>query len=513
MRISCPPARLLACLLAAAGCSAGMEDSLFLETGTITVDVNAVYTLVGVQSGKCVEVQSGSTTAGARLDIATCASAPRQQWRAESMGAGLYRLRNVNSGLCADVSGASTTDGAAVIQWACGTGANQQWSFADVSSGIERITARHSGKVMDVTGHATADGTLLEQWTSNAGANQQFRVSTMGSGGGAGGSGGAASSGGSGGTSTDGSGGSTTMPGKVFSACRFHFGTTDHVAKANPSMIPQLDFFTPGWMGFRDTFDMGYLCTEGNPGGVLAKQVPVVVAYVAAFYAKRHFGRCDCNVSTCGPGNDLCHFGASDILNNLPAIINVYKSYAQGLASCYGTTRPIVFEMEPDWYQYVGSAQTKPMTKDQAGTLMSQFVDAVKQFLPNAVFSMDISPWVGSNGADNGAEWYSHFDMSKFTFINTSGGGTNAATARIRASNQMTWAGVHQVTGKPILADTGYGANGVSAGPDPNWDVTSNINARLADGVASISQYNAAPTWGSTITDLRAQLRTPLTCP
>ena len=42
------------------------------------------------------------------------------------------------------------------------------------------------------------------------------------------------------------------------------------------------------------------------------------------------------------------------------------------------------------------------MTEAQAGTIMGQFVDAIRQVLPNAVFSMDISPWVGSNGATTG---------------------------------------------------------------------------------------------------------------
>jgi hypothetical protein len=73
----------------------------------------------------------------------------------------------------------------------------------------------------------------------------------------------------------------------------------------------------------------------------------------------------------------------------------------------------------------------------------------------------------------------------------------------------MTWAGLSQVTGKPILADTGYGANGAPAGEDPLWNVASNINARMADGVISISQYNPTSGWGSTIAGLRSQLNTP----
>jgi hypothetical protein len=169
--------------------------------------------------------------------------------------------------------------------------------------------------------------------------------------------------------------------------------------------------------------------------------------------------------------------------------------------------------MEPDWYQYTGSSQTQPMTEAQAGSIMGQFVMAVKQSLPNARFSLDISPWVGSNGADNGAEWFSHFDMSLFSFINTSGGSTQGNATKIRSSNQMTWAGVSKAAGKPILADTGYGVNGSSAGPDANWDSASNINARIADGVISISQYNPASSWGSTISSVRSQLTTPKVCP
>jgi hypothetical protein len=333
-----------------------------------------------------------------------------------------------------------------------------------------------------------------------------------GSGGASGGRGGSSGAGGSAGTAGAGGTG-VVVVNKVFSSCRFHFGAIDGTAKANSALVQQLDIFTPGWMGQKDTFDMMAVCTETASNGQLVNKVPVIVAYVAAFYAKRHMGRCDCNVTSCGSNNDLCHNGAADIQQNLAAIINVYKSYAQGFASCYGTTKPIIFEMEPDWYQYTISQQTQPMTAAQAGTIMGQFVDAVKQYLPNAVFSLDISPWVGSNGMDNGAEWYSNFDMTKFTFINTSGGSTDATSTKIRRDNLMTWAGVSQVTGKPILADTGYGVNGASAGHDANWDVAANINARIADGVVAVTQYNPNSSWATTISNVRSQLSTPRFCP
>ena len=311
-------------------------------------------------------------------------------------------------------------------------------------------------------------------------------------------------------------GGSSTS--KVFSECRLHFGTIDSKAKENPSMIPELDFFTPGWMGLEDTFDQKYVCDEGKEGAVLGEQVPVIVAYVSAFYVKRHHGMlCDCNVNECGQtdgkANDLCHFGAQYIKQDLAAIVGVYESYAQGYADCYGTKRPIVFEMEPDWYQYTISEQGDPMTKAESGNILGQLVSAIQKHLPNAHFSIDISPWVDDNGASNGQAWYSNFDLSKFTFVNTSGGSTLAASTKIRSDNNMTWSGVSQVTGKAVLADTGYGANGVSAGHDANWDTVANLNARIDDGVVSISQYNPKADWGSTISGLRSQLKMPKFCP
>jgi hypothetical protein len=245
--------------------------------------------------------------------------------------------------------------------------------------------------------------------------------------------------------------------------------------------------------------------------------VPVIVAYVAAFYVKRHHNKCDCNVNECGQTdgkpNDLCHFGAQFIKQDLNAILGVYESYAKGYAGCYGTTRPIVFEMEPDWYQYTISEQGAPLSKAEAGSILGQFVAAIRKHLPNAYFSIDISPWVDDNGTTNGQAWYSSFDLSKFTFVNTSGGSTLAANTKIRGDNNMTWSGVSQVTGKPVLADTGYGANGVSAGHDANWDALANLNARIDDGVISISQYNPKADWGSTISGLRSQLKKPKFCP
>ncbi len=323
-------------------------------------------------------------------------------------------------------------------------------------------------------------------------------------------------SGGEGGNTAYGSGGTTTSTGgsdgggahlSPFAECRFHFGATRDFAVDNSGIRNEIDYFTPGWMGLSNTFDQEYVCEDVH--GVLAGKVPVVVAYVSAFYAKREQNLNDCNVGD----PDLCTYGAQIIKENVQTITNIYESYAQGYAECLGTS-PIIFEMEPDWFQYTLSEQTSPMTPTESGQIIAGFVNAMKKHLPNAYFSMDISPWVPpSNGGDQGAQWYANFDLSLFDYINTSGGGTEADNIKIRSSNEMTWAGVHGVTGKMILADTGYGVNGASEGHDDVWDNPQHINARIADGVLGVAQYNPKSDWGSTIAQIRDQLQKPSSCP
>lgn len=426
---------------------------------------------------------------------------------ASTRGGGLGGATSGSGGEPLGTGGATTLSGGAGGTQPGTGGTTFSAGGATTSSGGTTTSSGGTG------GNRDAGQTDASRDVGATGGNREAGATggTVGTGG-SGGTGGTSVQRGSGGTSgSGGSSGTGGASGKVFSQCRFHFGTIDSIAKtAGASMISQLDFFTPGWM--MGTWNQSSVCTESASGGALAGLVPVDVTYIAANYVKNQNKLCDCNVTTCGSSggktNDLCTYGAQYITQDWAAILAAYTSNSTGFAGCLGG-RPIIFEMEPDWYQYTISGQTQPWTAAQAGTNMTALVNALKSSLPNAFFSMDISPWIASNGSG----WYPNFDMSLFTFINTSGGGTDAGNTKIRSNNAMTWAGVNQVTGKPILADTGYGAAGASAGEDPNWNVAANINARIADGVISISQYNPTSSWGSTISGIRGQLNQPRYCP
>jgi len=269
---------------------------------------------------------------------------------------------------------------------------------------------------------------------------------------------------------------------------------------------PQAEIeYVTAWAGSGENFNLTQLFTDCKAGGIAAGRIPVLYSYIIAFTARRDLGLLDCNIGT----PNLCQQGATYIrAHKDDRILPQYRKYAQGVATAWGTTNPVIWLMEPDYYQYSTGGDSQSLTAAEAGALMHEIVTAVKAILPNAVFSLDISPWIS-----NPTQWYGAFTMSDFTFMNTSGGATDADNTRIRASNTMTWRSIYQLTGKPILADDGYGAAGTPTFHDATWDSATNLNARIADGVVGIAQMNAPSSWSSTLAGVRPQLSAPLVCP
>ncbi len=289
-----------------------------------------------------------------------------------------------------------------------------------------------------------------------------------------------------------------------FSPCHFNFGMAWQGGEHHyPS---ELDFVTI-WAGSDEDFNQywhGAMLQACKSGGKLAGVTPVYYSYIIAFTARRDWGLQDCNVGT----PSLCQKGANYIREHKSRITGQYDKYAAATAQIWGTSQPIIWLMEPDFYQYADATQEGGgLSWSVLGDLMHELVSIIKGHLPNAVISMDISPWITDQSG-----WFSAFTMSDFTYMNTSGGGTDADGDRIRSVNHTTWSGIHSLTGKAIIADDGYGVGGGSTGHDDSWDVVANINARIADGVIGIMQANPRGDWGSIIASIRPQLDTPLTC-
>ncbi|HEY3483425.1 MAG TPA: non-reducing end alpha-L-arabinofuranosidase family hydrolase [Streptomyces sp.] len=86
--------------------------------------------LLTVFGTKCLDVPGGAT-AGTRVQIWTCHGGANQQWRLNSDGT----VVGVQSGLCLDVTGAGTANGTAVTVWTCNGGSNQKWTGLSTGGG------------------------------------------------------------------------------------------------------------------------------------------------------------------------------------------------------------------------------------------------------------------------------------------------------------------------------------------------------------------------------------------
>lgn len=284
--------------------------------------------------------------------------------------------------------------------------------------------------------------------------------------------------------------------------CRFNFGAG--WSGPNATYAQESDFVTI-WAGSDEewnTYWIGAMLAACKPGGKLAGKTPVFYSYILAFTAKRDLQLKDCDVGT----PSLCEQGANFVRQKKARILAQYEKYASETAKAWGTQSPMIWMMEPDYYQYASDAKQQggPLTFQEAGAFMGELVATVRKHLPNAVFSMDISPWVA-----NPSGWFGAFKMSDFTYMNTSGGRTEADNARIRSANTMTWRSIRDLAGKPIIADDGYGVGGASIGHDDSWDVPANLNARIGDGVIAINQANPKLDWNNVITATRKQIQAP----
>ncbi|MEV6495798.1 ricin-type beta-trefoil lectin domain protein, partial [Actinoplanes sp. NPDC051633] len=125
--------------------------------------------VVGVASGRCLDVIGDSRAPKAGVNIYDCVPKPNQLWTYTSA----RELRVYDDTMCLDVAGAKTTAPAAVQIYPCNGGANQKWTLnADGS-----ITGVQSGLCLDVEGAKTENSALVQMWTCNGQGNQKWRSS------------------------------------------------------------------------------------------------------------------------------------------------------------------------------------------------------------------------------------------------------------------------------------------------------------------------------------------------
>ncbi len=129
------------------------------------------YLVAEVRSGRCIEIEPNEDS----VQLWECNSELRQRFRFEANDDGYFSLVNVDSNRCVDVEWATKDDGAKIIQYPCTGDENQQWQVEKLGKGVVRLLARHSGKVMD-TWQGTENGTNVWQWTKDDDDDQKFHL-------------------------------------------------------------------------------------------------------------------------------------------------------------------------------------------------------------------------------------------------------------------------------------------------------------------------------------------------
>jgi lysophospholipase L1-like esterase len=136
------------------------------SAGWITPPVFAGGAVTSGISGKCLDVNSGSSVNGTAVQLWSCNGSAAQIWVAGANGS----LRAV--GKCLDADALGTADGTKVQIWDCNGGTNQVWQA--YNGGFRNPV---SGRCLDDPNSSTTDGTQLQLWDCN-GTNAQKWTAT-----------------------------------------------------------------------------------------------------------------------------------------------------------------------------------------------------------------------------------------------------------------------------------------------------------------------------------------------
>lgn len=201
----------------------------------------------------------------------------------------------------------------------------------------------------------------------------------------------------------------------------------------------------------------------------------------------------DCNQ---GGGKTICSEWGSYYSSHRADIISNYSSYADYAAKKYGSSTSMIWALEPDFYQYASNqnGNSSPLSFSDAAKLISDIIDAIKAKMPNAKIAMDISAWAPDN-------WFTSMPLDKIDYFHASGG-TSQPGSQIQSANPLTWSHLHQLTGKSMIGDDGYGVGGGSTSLNQSWYQTSNVQSRLNDGVVGIMEAAPTSSMSSSITTL-----------
>ena len=148
------------------------DSAEYFTLGSSSGPTPGTYHIVNRNSGKPLAIAGNSTADGAKA-VQQSGGLP---WTISTAPGGTFTLAYTGSGKVLDVNGGSSTAGLQLQQWTANGGTNQQWYLKPTGDGYYTIVSHDSGLVADVNGRSTSDGAQVVQWTANGGTNQQWQL-------------------------------------------------------------------------------------------------------------------------------------------------------------------------------------------------------------------------------------------------------------------------------------------------------------------------------------------------
>jgi hypothetical protein len=143
-------------------------------------DVTKYYSIIGKQSGKCIDVSNISLSNNAPVWIWDYISGANQQWKFIPTANSYFKIVSKNSGLCLSLINLSPDNGVNIVQQTDNNGQNQQWKIVNVNNGYFKIVSLYTGKCIDVQGYSTSNGGNIWQYDYLQGDNQKWSLNIVG---------------------------------------------------------------------------------------------------------------------------------------------------------------------------------------------------------------------------------------------------------------------------------------------------------------------------------------------
>jgi hypothetical protein len=210
-------------------------------------------------------------------------------------------------------------------------------------------------------------------------------------------------------------------------------------------------------------------------------KIPMMYIYTVAGKARAAQGLQDCNV---GAKVTLCQSGANFLRKNYQSITKEYQNTALAIKNTLGTSKPILLQMEPDFYQYHNQyGQQNPLTNKEAWDMMNTWTDSIKSILPNARLVMDVSPW-----ANDLQTWSSGFKNFSYAGVVGREYAANADSRPVDGLASKTYKQLSQMTGKQLIINTAHGPAGKLLPYQTTWENRNLLQDRVNDGVVAVIQ-------------------------